>query len=114
VGWQVVPMPDGGGGMLGALVLIVVGLVMTAVMQSHHGEAVSRHHGIEHTFSEALRVGKSKLRVAACVAFVRIQKRGGNHAKINLMGGRCCGCFVSAYDDRRSRASWRYPTTRLA
>jgi phosphate:Na+ symporter len=29
-----VPIPDGGGGMFGALVLVAVGLVMTAVMQS--------------------------------------------------------------------------------
>ena len=100
--------------MLGALVFIVAGLVMTAVMQSHHGDALSRHQGIEHTFSEALRAGGSRLGVAACVALVRIQKRGGNHAKIDLIGGRCCRRFVSGYDDRQSFASQRYRTTKLA
>jgi len=39
------------------------------------------------------------------------QRKGGNHAKIGLMGGRYCGCFGGRDVDRRSFASRRHRTT---
>jgi hypothetical protein len=66
------------------------------------------------TVLEQDRLATLKLREGVCGPFLRIQKQGGNHAKIDFMGGRYCGCFGGGYDDWRSFASRRYRTNRLA
>ena len=54
-----------------------------------------------------------KLRKGVCVPFLRIQKQGGNHAKIDFMGGRYCGCFGGGCDDWQSFAGRCHRTNRL-